>query len=69
MATKNNIKKFIGSSIEALKSNLISTNKIVREENPDKNICIIYLNDKELNSISVYLMLGKISRISYGFND
>lgn len=68
MKTSTKISKLQGQSLESVKEILNSDFSVIRTESPDKNINFIYLNDNELNSITIYSSLGKVYKISYNFN-
>ena len=69
MKTSTQISKLQGLSLETVKETLNSKFTVVRTESPDKNINFFYLNDKELNSVTLYSSLGKVHKISYSYND
>jgi len=62
------INKLKGQSLDSVKAILNKDFKVVRTENPDKNINFIYLDDAELNSVTLYSSLGKVFKISYNYN-
>lgn len=68
MKTSNKISKLQGQNLEAVKEILNRDFSVVKTESPDKNINFIYLNDDELNSITLYSSLGKVYKISYNYN-
>jgi hypothetical protein len=67
MKTSTKISKLKGQSLEAIKATLNRDFSVLRTESPDKNINFIYLNDKELNSVTLYSLLGKVHKISYSY--
>ena len=69
MKTSIQISKLQGLNLEMVKETLNTKFEVVRTESPDKNINFFYLNDKELNSVTLYSSLGKVHKISYGYND
>ena len=68
MKTSTQISKLQGLSLETVKETINSKFTVIRTESPDKNINFIYLNDKELNSVTLYSSLGKVHKISYSYN-
>ena len=68
MKTSTKISKLQGQNLEAVKEILNRDFSVVRTESPDKNINFIYLNDEELNNVVLYSSLGKVHKISYGYN-
>jgi len=68
MKTVTKISKLQGQNLESVKEILNRDFLILRTESSDKNINHIYLNDKELNSITLYSSLGKVHKISYNYN-
>jgi len=68
MKTSTKINKLQGQNLETVKEILNRDFSVVRTESPDKNINCIYLNDIELNSITLYSLLGKVYKISYNYN-
>lgn len=68
MKASTKINKLQGQNLETVKQILNRDFSVIRIESPDKNINFIYLNDKELNSITLYSSLGKVYKISYNYN-
>lgn len=68
MKASTKINKLQGQNLETVKQILNRDFSVIRIESPDKNINFIYLNDKELNSITLYSSLGKVHKISYNYN-
>lgn len=68
MKASTKINKLQGQNLETVKQILNRDFSVIRIESPDKNINFIYLNDKELNSITLYSSLSKVYKISYNYN-
>ena len=68
MKSSIKISKLQGQNLETVKEILNTDFSVSRTESPDKNINIFYLNDKELNSVTLYSSLGKVNKISYSHN-
>lgn len=68
MKTSTKISKLQGQNLETVKEILNRDFQVVKTESPDKNINFIYLNDEELNSVTLYSSLGKVHKISYNYN-
>ena len=68
MKTSTKISKLKGLSLETIKETLNNEFSVIKTESPDKNINFIYLNDEELNSVTLYSSLGKVYKISYNYN-
>lgn len=68
MKTSTKINKLQGQNLETVKEILKNNFSVVKIESSDKNINHIYLEDKELNSVTLYSLLGKVYKISYNYN-
>lgn len=68
MKASTRINKLQGQNLETVKSILNRDFSVLRMESSDKNINHIYLNDSELNSVTLYSSLGKVYKISFNYN-
>ncbi len=68
MKASTRINKLQGQNLEVVKANINANFSVIRTESSDKNINHFYLNNTELNSITLYSSLGKVYKISYNYN-